>query len=255
MYVRLAFAVAAHLEPEILIVDEVLAVGDAEFQKKALGKMQDVSKGEGRTVIFVSHNMSAMQNLCNNGIVMVKGGIVCRDEIVNAIDFYLNKSMTVRTDQRILDRIDRTGTGIIRFKNIWFENERKEVTTTLLSGMTCYVVMEILNTTDNHLSDVKLAVGIDDSNSRRLTVLGNELTNQKIDLLPQESKVVRIRITSLPLQSDTYYFTIFSSVRDEISDWMKQAGSFFVESGDFFKTGRVIQRGQGNLLINHEFVS
>nr|MBP8085285.1 ABC transporter ATP-binding protein [Cloacibacterium sp.] len=73
MYVRLAFAVAAHLESEILIVDEVLAVGDAEFQKKCLGKMGDVSKGEGRTVLFVSHNMSSISKLCNTGILLKKG--------------------------------------------------------------------------------------------------------------------------------------------------------------------------------------
>src|ERR1043165_119068 len=73
MYVRLAFSVAAHLEPEILIVDEVLAVGDAEFQKKCLGKMQDVSSSEGRTVLFVRHNMLAIQTLCNKGFVLNKG--------------------------------------------------------------------------------------------------------------------------------------------------------------------------------------
>ena len=67
MRVRLAFAVAAHLEPDILVVDEVLAVGDAEFQKKAIGKMQDISKGEGRTVLFVSHNMAAVKSLCTRG--------------------------------------------------------------------------------------------------------------------------------------------------------------------------------------------
>ncbi|TWP31201.1 ABC transporter ATP-binding protein [Apibacter muscae] len=76
MYVRLAFAVAAHLESEILIVDEVLAVGDSEFQKKCLGKMGDVSKGEGRTVLFVSHNMAAVKQLCNKGIVLEKGSVV-----------------------------------------------------------------------------------------------------------------------------------------------------------------------------------
>jgi lipopolysaccharide transport system ATP-binding protein len=73
MYVRLAFAVAAHLEPEILIVDEVLAVGDAQFQKKCLGKMQDVATKEGRTVLFVSHNISAISTLCNKGILLQKG--------------------------------------------------------------------------------------------------------------------------------------------------------------------------------------
>ncbi|MBU0941563.1 MAG: ABC transporter ATP-binding protein [Bacteroidetes bacterium] len=90
MYVRLAFAVAAHLESEILIVDEVLAVGDAEFQKKCLGKMNDVSKGEGRTVLFVSHNMGAIQNLCNKGIVLDKGNSVFVGGQSEALDFYSN---------------------------------------------------------------------------------------------------------------------------------------------------------------------
>ncbi len=90
MYVRLAFAVAAHLESEILIVDEVLAVGDAEFQKKCLGKMGDVSKGEGRTVLFVSHNMAAVRNLCKNSIVLEKGNIVFSGNTEKAMDFYTN---------------------------------------------------------------------------------------------------------------------------------------------------------------------
>ena len=89
MYVRLAFAVAAHLESEILIVDEVLAVGDAEFQKKCLGKMNDVSKGEGRTVLFVSHNMSAMNSLCSNGLYLKNGEIKKMGEITEVIANYL----------------------------------------------------------------------------------------------------------------------------------------------------------------------
>lgn len=92
MYVRLAFAVAAHLESEILIVDEVLAVGDAEFQKKCLGKMGDVSKGEGRTVLFVSHNMSAIINLCNRGILLSKGIVENAGNINDVINTYVNKN-------------------------------------------------------------------------------------------------------------------------------------------------------------------
>ena len=89
MIVRLGFAVAAHLEPEILVVDEVLAVGDAEFQKKAIGKMQDVSQGEGRTVLFVSHNMASMQRLCKRGILLDKGQIQYMGDINSTIDTYL----------------------------------------------------------------------------------------------------------------------------------------------------------------------
>jgi len=93
MYVRLAFAVAAHLEPEILIVDEVLAVGDAEFQKKCLGKMKDVSVKDGRTVLFVSHNMAAVANLCNKGLVMSNGLLEYSGTVDEAVKYYMQKSV------------------------------------------------------------------------------------------------------------------------------------------------------------------
>jgi len=103
MYVRLAFAVAAHLDSDILIADEVLAVGDADFQKKALGKMQDLSMGEGRTVLFVSHNMSAIKNLCNCGIVLDKGIIkknsVNIDELIS--DYLGNFSANTKSTKWI----------------------------------------------------------------------------------------------------------------------------------------------------------
>ena len=90
MMVRLGFAVAAHLDPEILVVDEVLAVGDAEFQKKAIGKMQDVSKGEGRTVLFVSHNMASVQRLCHNGLLLENGTVKFAGKISDTISTYLS---------------------------------------------------------------------------------------------------------------------------------------------------------------------
>src|SRR6202030_4871351 len=89
MYLRLAFAVAAHLEPEILIVDEVLAVGDAGFQKKCLGKMHEVRRG-GRTVLFVSHNMAAVENLCERGLVLHQGKVVYHGPVKGAIRYYLD---------------------------------------------------------------------------------------------------------------------------------------------------------------------
>jgi lipopolysaccharide transport system ATP-binding protein len=102
MYVRLAFAVAAHLEPEILIVDEVLAVGDAEFQKKAIGKMQDVSKNDGRTVLFVSHNMTAVKSLCQKGMCLKNGSIDNYGEVESVIDNYL-KAITLSGEVYIQD--------------------------------------------------------------------------------------------------------------------------------------------------------
>ena len=104
MTVRLGFAIAAHLEPDILVVDEVLAVGDAEFQKKAIGKMQDVSKGEGRTVLFVSHNMSAVKSLCKRGVVLKNGQIDFIGSTENAVNQYL---MVFKTDEntKLIDNI------------------------------------------------------------------------------------------------------------------------------------------------------
>lgn len=107
MMVRLGFAIAAHLEPEILVVDEVLAVGDAEFQKKAIGKMQDVSKGEGRTVLFVSHNMAAVRSLCTRGVMLKNGMVDFIGNIPDTLDHYLRMDDTAQQD-RIIDNVKFT---------------------------------------------------------------------------------------------------------------------------------------------------
>ena len=119
MYLRLAFAVAAHLEPEILIVDEVLAVGDSSFQKKCLGKMGSVA-GEGRTVLFVSHNMDAIQRLCTHGVLLENGQLTAYGEVAAVVQSYLGSMQGVsapgvRTD---LTQLDRTGNGAARFTAI-----------------------------------------------------------------------------------------------------------------------------------------
>ena len=104
MMVRLGFAIAAHLEPEILVVDEVLAVGDAEFQKKAIGKMQDVSKGEGRTVLFVSHNMAAVRSLCTRGVMLKNGMVDFIGNIPDTLDHYLKNADSIQ-NIKIVDNI------------------------------------------------------------------------------------------------------------------------------------------------------
>ena len=107
MMVRLGFAIAAHLEPEILVVDEVLAVGDAEFQKKAIGKMQDVSKGEGRTVLFVSHNMAAVRSLCTRGIMLKNGMVDFIGNIPDTLEHYLKIDNNAQ-EKKILDNVKYT---------------------------------------------------------------------------------------------------------------------------------------------------
>ena len=117
MYVRLAFAVAAHLEPEVLIVDEVLAVGDAEFQARCLGKMREVACGQGRTVLFVSHNMSAVQTLCSRAILLKEGSVEVDVDAYSAVSTYLQRlEFMQRCD--LTERTDRRGKGVLRLTRI-----------------------------------------------------------------------------------------------------------------------------------------
>ena len=116
MMVRLGFAVAAHLDPEILVVDEVLAVGDAEFQKKAIGKMQDVSKGEGRTVLFVSHNMASVKSLCKSGLLLENGMVKYRGSIQDTIDMYIGEGGSSE-NQYFEDLSTAPGNDVVRIKS------------------------------------------------------------------------------------------------------------------------------------------
>lgn len=128
MYVRLAFAVAAHLESEILIVDEVLAVGDAEFQKKCLGKMQDISSGEGRTVLFVSHNMSAVSRLCQKGILINKGMVHMTGKADAVIEEYLKTAVGENAERHWDDLTKAPGCDKVRLRSVKLLNEEDKVT-------------------------------------------------------------------------------------------------------------------------------
>ncbi|WP_228851062.1 ABC transporter ATP-binding protein [Aegicerativicinus sediminis] len=132
MRVRLAFAVAAFLEPDILVVDEVLAVGDAEFQKKAVGKMQDISQGEGRTVLFVSHNMAAVKSLCTRALVLENGKVVFNGQTESAVGLYLK--CDIDSSVSLADRLDRKGDGRIKFSRIEIFNLNEELVDSVISG-------------------------------------------------------------------------------------------------------------------------
>ena len=126
MYVRLAFAVAAHLEPEILIIDEVLAVGDSEFQKKCLGKMGDISQG-GRTVLFVSHNMKAVKSLCRNALLLENGKIVDRGSSEAVVNNYLSKVADNRSNVEWMDVDEAPGNDIVKLRSVAVNCPTKEV--------------------------------------------------------------------------------------------------------------------------------
>ena len=127
MYVRLAFAVAAHLEPEILIVDEVLAVGDVEFQKKCVGKMQDVSRNSGRTVLFVSHNMAAVKNLCNRLMVLKHGQVNFIGDVQTGIERYLSREAELGSKGEIPEDLSVINTGQAKFRKIKLEDDEQRM--------------------------------------------------------------------------------------------------------------------------------
>jgi len=251
MYVRLAFSVAAHLEPEILIVDEVLAVGDAAFQKKCLGKMKDVS-GQGRTVLFVSHNMAAVQNLCDKAIFLKGGQIIEQGAASAVLQTYL-KSSSSNFDLDLFSRTDRQGTGVVRFTSFVMLNDKEETVSNAQSGEYIILRFGFESSGESEIRKLHFAIGIDDDFGVRIAHLSNDVTNEIFDRVLSNNRYVDVHIPRLPLRGGTYNYTLFSSVNGEISDYLQNAGSLIVESGDFYKTGKLPPEGQGNFFIEHHF--
>ncbi|MCQ2122852.1 MAG: ABC transporter ATP-binding protein [Fibrobacter sp.] len=187
MTVRLGFAIAAHLEPEILVVDEVLAVGDAEFQKKAIGKMQDVSKGEGRTVLFVSHNMGAVRNLCKTGIVLNQGQVAFSGSAEEAIGFYTSNNITDFSQHKRIDNSmrEKGHTGEITIEEACLLNNAREIGTD--------EPIEIELTLQKHFGNAtkcKYSVNIfDDSDTRILGYVTNDVS------IPQHTNTFKVHLT------------------------------------------------------------
>ncbi len=248
MYVRLAFAVAAHLEPEILIVDEVLAVGDAAFQKKCMGKMEDVSQNYGRTILFVSHQMAAVQNLCNKGIYLKNGQLVEQGLIENVIPTYL-KSGAQPDSQSFYHRTDRTGSGKVKFESFKLLNENYQEIDNAQSGSDFFIEITI-NATEE-ITNYVASIGIDDDFGTRITHLSNDTSNQLPSVLSKGTSKVLFKIKRLPLSSGIYTFTLFSSSNNEILDWLQDAGKIDVESGDFYHTGKIAPEGQGKIYLDY----
>jgi len=252
MYVRLAFAVAAHLEPEILIVDEVLAVGDAQFQKKCLGKMEDVAEKEGRTVLFVSHNMATIQNLCQRTIYLNQGLLISDNQTQKVISEYLASSMDLSAIS-LEDRKDRKGDGRIRFTSIQFQNIEGQNISCFYSGQSIRVLLFFKNNTQSKLKSLDIALGIDNQVGERITNLSTDVIGSTIDEVEGDNGYINLEISRLPLTSGRYGFTVFSTIGGVISDWISNAGFFEVESGDFYKTGKLPPLMQGNFLLDYRF--
>jgi lipopolysaccharide transport system ATP-binding protein len=236
MYVRLAFAVAAHLEPEILIVDEVLAVGDVQFQKKCLGKMEEVGK-EGRTVIFVSHNMSAVESLCDRGILLQSGSLSLDGDPQEAIKIYLEKAYTLSKDVSIEQRKDRSGSGKIRVTSFRVLDSEGNEVPSLQSGKDYRFEIGYSNKTRKLLNDIIVSLDILDEKNNRVLLFRTNFTNNNL-ALDTGSGYFSCSINNLPLTNGSYRLSIFLSHADaETLDYIEDAAPIIVDGGDFFGTG------------------
>ena len=233
MMVRLGFAVAAHLDPEILVVDEVLAVGDAEFQKKAIGKMQDVSKGQGRTVLFVSHNMASILSLCQKGILLKNGKIEYSGDVNKTVDNYISTHTNNLTDD-LASWKDRKGNGRVKFQKVYLTNTNGEKIDTVLTG-----------------NDVVFNFVIYSSDSCTIDLGFSFFTQEDIMISNIYTSFQHI---TFKIRKGTY--TISCLVKDfafsipnilirgvinadkELSDWPScHLAKIHIEQGDFYKTG------------------
>lgn len=231
MYVRLAFSVAAHLESEILIVDEVLSVGDAEFQKKCLGKMGDVSKGEGRTVLFVSHNMGAVSTLCNSGIYLNKGLISSKGKINNILTDY-------REDINKGSIDDNFKLGNIEIFDFNFKSLNSKSNEIIQTGNKIGLTF-LLNNRDNFSAKIDFNCQIYDSNMVAIFCLGNQFNGKKIEINPNTEQEVEIDFKS-NLLPDKYYMRFWiMNLETRKMFYSDPIFAFEVQFGDFFKTGRI----------------
>jgi lipopolysaccharide transport system ATP-binding protein len=255
MYVRLAFAVAAHLEPEILLVDEVLAVGDAAFQKKCLGKMSEVAQ-DGRTVLFVSHNTAALLGFCQRGILLEHGKVIADDKIEAVIQRYLS-NLRVTTPWDLSDYRERQGAGRVRFTAVTFEDLQGNPLEQGVSGKPLVVKLQYQSAGNGHaqpLPNCRAAVTFFDMLGQPLFNCSSELVIQNpITLAPHGQ--LRCVIPRLPLSRGQYLLTLFLQVNREIEDWIENAIEFEVVDGDFYGTGRLYPPGWNGkgVLVPHQW--
>lgn len=250
MTVRLGFAIAAHLDPEILVVDEVLAVGDAEFQKKAIGKMQDVSKGEGRTVLFVSHNMASMQQLCNRGMLLENGMIKMTGRMNDVISHYQQRSSELQM-KNLLERNDRSGNGDLRVSNIVFKDINNNEIGNIVMGTSFKVEVQMMKKSKTfYTRNLNITVGFNDEYEKRILILSTLYKPINLDFSKDIIKV-EFFVEKCPFNTGVYGLAVF--VADELAtfDWIDNATNIEIESGDFYGTGKVNSKSLGQFLIEY----
>ncbi|UAB86163.1 ABC transporter ATP-binding protein [Zunongwangia sp. SCSIO 43204] len=249
MRVRLGFAVAAHLEPEILVVDEVLAVGDAEFQKKAIGKMQDLSTGEGRTVLFVSHNMGSIKQLCNRSLLLENGATRFIGDVNEGIDLYLLGN-NEKNEEKLANRNDRKGRKFFKFTQISCLDFRNQSVKSLISGEKYSFHMFYENRAKLYAVAIRLLF-VDNKGMVRF-LCNNKFSSSEVALDRNESGELKCIIPKFPLPNGNYsiHLTCFSS--EGVEDDIENTFDFEVLGGDFFGTGKE-QILRDGVLVENKF--
>lgn len=245
MYVRLAFAVAAHLESEILIVDEVLAVGDAEFQKKCLGKMGDITKGEGRTVLFVSHNMAAVKSLCNTGIVLENGKTIFNGNADEAVSYYLSKQSAF-SNFLISERTDRVGNGNFKFQNIRFFDKNGFQVSELISGEGIKIELDYIIKDYFDASKIIFSLIFRDNLKQIITSFISDEIFNSLNIINLKGTVV-LEIPKLILRNELYEVMLLSFTEDtsheNTLDIIEDVCYINVLAGDLTGSGKVTRKG------------
>jgi lipopolysaccharide transport system ATP-binding protein len=250
MKVRLAFAVAAHLDPEILIIDEVLAVGDAEFQKKCLGKMQEVAGKTGRTVLFVSHDMAAVKNLCTRAILLQRGEITYEGEPGDVVDYYLKNAAMATSEKTGFSLENRKGNGKFVVTNFEFLNSKMEPVVVLETGMDVNMRVSYKTSESNPNPVVNILI----SNSYH-QVIGNLLTriaHNGVLRLQKEGSIV-CNIPKLPFLPGRYSIDILLKYDYDVTDHIEGLTVMEVEKGDFYGTGKVQDAMKDGMLVDHNW--
>ena len=251
MYVRLAFAVAAHLEPDILVVDEVLAVGDAEFQKKAIGKMQDVSQNQGRTVLFVSHNLGTIQALCSKTIILQNGGLIFNGNTDKALSLYtnVNKNTQFNPEKR------KGNQGVIiedlaLKKNNGVNNDRCN---DYQSGEGMIIEYRIKAANSQYLGkNIQLGAQIYNSKGVFLTAFNNA-TRGTIIKLNNESQIVSCKIDKIPFTNGRHQINVGVIVDGILNDYVEAALTFDVIPADYFNSGYSKLETRDGVYVDHEW--
>ncbi len=248
MKVRLAFSVAAHLEPEILVIDEVLAVGDAEFQKKCLGKMEDVT-GQGRTVLFVSHNLVAVNQLCQKGLLLAEGELIFNGQVTDTVHEYLSSNQINETGNKIINIENRKGDGKFRVKNIKMLNEHLELIGIARTGSVLIFEIQLDRIISQNEGYFRIDFAIDTEQNMRVGWFSSDAVERKIS---GDFNILHLRIPRLILGEGTYYLTFYATLNGIVVDYIHQGFAFTVEDGNFFGTGKVIPKSQTFIYSDHQ---